>query len=163
MQQRCNKLAAVKSSVKPEQKRCHTKEWRKKSKGGLQRGETEDKNKTQRDRSQIRAGVELQQAKSNHLTSSQRGWHSSPTKGDSAINSINPVSIPSSSPHWVNTHLHHTASAFLLHMQREVRRSEGSLGLLEEQEHRLDFLLRLKQPSQQRPSRLCAALKLVDI
>lgn len=48
------------------------------------------------------------------LQRSQReAWHSSPTKGDSAINSINPISIPSSSPRRVNTHLHHAAKPLL--------------------------------------------------
>lgn len=45
--------------------------------------------------------------------SEQDAWHSSPTKGDSAINSINPISIPSSLPGWVNTQLRHTAKLLL--------------------------------------------------
>lgn len=72
-------------------------------------GETENKTQRRKDRVQIGAGVQLQKAESNQLAHRQReAWHSSPTKGDSTINSINPISIPSSSPRWVNTHLHHT-------------------------------------------------------
>lgn len=78
------------------------------------RRQIDNKTQRQRDRVQIRAGAQLQQAESNQLAHSQReAWHSSPTKGDSTINSINPISIPSSSPHWVNTHLHHTAKLLL--------------------------------------------------
>lgn len=77
-------------------------------------GEMEANNKRPRDRVQIRARVKLQQAESNQLAHSRREtWHSSPNKGDSTINSINPISIPSSSPRWVNTHLHHTAKLLL--------------------------------------------------
>lgn len=64
-----------------------------------------------RDRSRSTATAEQ---KAISLQRSQReAWHSSPTKGDSAINSINPISIPSSSPRRVNTHLHHAAKPLL--------------------------------------------------
>lgn len=59
------------------------------------------------------------------LHNQREGWHSSPTKGDNTINSINPISIPSSSPHWVNTHLHHTAKRFAPPYATGMRISEG--------------------------------------
>lgn len=106
-------LLSVWASVKSNKEGAQVREKEGKARTKIRGGETERRRGGE---TEFKSEAECSYGKAESNQRARRwreAWHSSPTKGDSAINSINPISIPSSSPHWVNTHLHHTTKLLL--------------------------------------------------